>query len=78
MELTLPDEVVKSLPSPDGQGIVRVTVSLKMGDGGEAYIVEINDVPVPEDRDEEEGEMPTEDSMPRPEDIASQINRQQS
>lgn len=76
MEITLPEEVLGSLPSPDGQGIVRVTVSLKMGDGGEAEIVEINDVPVA--GDDEEGEMPSEDSMPRPEDIASQINRQQA
>lgn len=73
MDITLPDEVVKNLPSPDGQGIVRVTVSLKMGDGGTAEIVEINDVPV--GGDDEEGEMPTEDSMPRPEDIASKIMR---
>lgn len=74
MDITLPKEVLGNLPSPDGQGIVRVTVSLKMGDGGKAEIVEINDVPVA--GDDEEGEMPSEDSMPRPEDIASQINRQ--
>lgn len=72
MEITLPEEALKSLPSPDGEGLVRVTVALKMGDGGKANIVEVNDVPVGSD-DEKETDMPEESDMPSPDDIASSI-----
>lgn len=46
MKVTLPKEVLDSLPSPDSEGLVRVQAAIRIGEGG-AEIVEINDQPVP-------------------------------
>ena len=53
MELKLSSEVLKGLPAPDAQSLVRVSVALRVKEG-KAEVVEINDVPVGSDRDMEE------------------------
>lgn len=47
MELTLPKDVLGSLPAPDSQGLVRANVSLKIMPGGKVQLVELNDQPLP-------------------------------
>jgi hypothetical protein len=60
VKVTLPKEVLDSLPSPDSEGLVRVQASLRLSEGS-AEIVEINDQPVPV------GDEETDDAMPMPE-----------
>lgn len=57
MQLTLPKSVLKTLPAPDRNGLVRVVVSLSVGEDGEATVSDINDVPVSGGTDDEEDEM---------------------
>lgn len=48
MTINLPKDVLGKLPSPDSQGLVRVTAALKVNqDSGDVEVVEINDEPVP-------------------------------
>lgn len=56
MKLTLPPDVLKTLPAPDRNGMVRVVVSMEVGDDGEATVSEINAVPVAAGDPEEEAE----------------------
>lgn len=67
MEITLPADVLEELPSPDDQGLVRVSIAMKVGEEGSAEIVEINDVPVAREGTEEDA------SMPSPDDIAASV-----
>lgn len=85
MVLKLPKSVLESLPSPDSKGLVRVSIALRLDDGGKARVSEINDVPTdPADNGEEEADPADSDSaspdldevageMPSPDDVASQI-----
>lgn len=79
MELKLPPSVLEGLPAPDENGVVRVTVGLRMkaGEKGKARIVEINDTPVgPKlSEEDEQSESLTEavSTMPPPGDVAAQI-----
>lgn len=83
MVLKLPKSVLESLPSPDSKGLVRVSIALRLDDGGKARVSEINDVPTdPSDNGEEESDPADADSddldkaageMPSPDDVASQI-----
>lgn len=57
MKVTLPKEVLDSLPSPDSEGLVRVQASLRVT-GDSADIVEINDSPISSDGDDDENPMP--------------------
>lgn len=63
MPLKLTDELRKSLPEPDAQGIVRANVALRL-EGDVAHVLEINDVPVDDGKAEtndDENPMPPED-----------------
>lgn len=57
MTLDLPQDVLDELPAPDEQGLVRVSVALRMGEDGSATVAEIADVPV---------DMAEDDEMPEP------------
>lgn len=66
MKITLPADVRDELPAPDSEGLVRVSVAMRVGkEGNEADVVEINDVPVGGDSDY--------DDMPTPDDVAASI-----
>lgn len=68
MQLTLPPDVLKSLPAPDEQGVVRVNAALKMGDKpGEVSIVAVNDMPVPAGKDDAGDDTAADDNNPMPE-----------
>lgn len=76
MTLEIPEEVLKTLAEPDAKGVVRTTVALRINQDGGADVVEINDMPVPNDG-EEEGEQSSADQpapMPSSRDIAAQIS----
>lgn len=63
MKISLPKDVLGKLPSPDSQGVVRVTAGLQINpESGEASIVEINDEPMPMEEEEEA----TDDDNPMP------------
>lgn len=67
MKLTLPPDVIKKLPAPaSDDGLVRVTVGLKIGADGSADLVEVNDTPVPTGADEEEAPAPDDGSAEPP------------
>lgn len=76
MDIDLPSDVIESLPSPDQNGLVRVSIAMKLksDDGKKASIVEINDVPCGDDSGDDYGS-PEEAAanMKSPEDVASQI-----
>lgn len=72
MTITLPRDVVDTLPEADTNGVVRVVVAMRVGENGEASLAEINDVPVggaeeeeeaPEMEEEPEEAMPTADEI---------------
>ena len=73
MELTLDSEVLKSLPEPDSQGLVRVGAALKVSPDGKVSVVKINDMPVgsekEEDDDGEESESREPSDMIKDEDL---------
>lgn len=52
MDISLPKEILQSLPAPDDEGLVRVNAALKIGPDGEAEIVSINDKPLPTDSED--------------------------
>jgi hypothetical protein len=56
MDLTLPKEILQSLPAPDDEGLVRVTAALKIDPDGGAEIVSINDKPLPTDSEDSSGD----------------------
>lgn len=67
--------MMKGLPEPDSEGIVRVTAGLKIDEQkGTAMLVELNDSPVDNSPDDESDgeEMPTPD-MPSPADVEKEI-----
>lgn len=69
MKLTLPPDLLKGLPAPSSDdGLVRVSVGLKIGADGSADLVEVNDTPVPTGADEDEEAAPDEndDEPPAP------------
>lgn len=63
MRITLSKETLDSLPSPDSGGLIRVTAALRVGEGGEVDLVEVDDAPVGEDEPEE---TETDDDAPMP------------
>lgn len=64
MNISLPKSAIEKLPAPDDQGLVRVMIAMKVEEGGEADIVEVNGSPVPSGRDDAEEETGEEDSGP--------------
>lgn len=72
MKITLPKEVLDALPAPSSDdGLVRVTVGIKLGSDGSANLVEVNDTPVPTSDEEGEEAAATDDAdamTPRPPD----------
>lgn len=72
MTLTLPKDVLASLPAPDEEGLVRVTVAMKVNPSdGTADIEQLNGKPVPTDdasgADAATGADQNDDSAPMPE-----------
>lgn len=66
MTITLPKDVLDKLPAPDSGGIVRVNAGLKIDpNSGDVEIVEINDAPLPSDKEtsDDKNPMPAE-SLP--------------
>lgn len=80
MTLEIPEEVLKTLAEPDAKGVVRTTVALRINQDGGADVVEINDMPVPNDGEEEGEQSPDSETseqpapMPSSRDIAAQIS----
>lgn len=71
MKISLPKEVLDSLPDPaSDDGLVRVTVGIKVGSDGSANLVEVNDVPVP--TTDEESEAAQNAEAPEPPTAASE------
>lgn len=71
MKISLPKEVLDSLPDPaSDDGLVRVTVGIKVGSDGSANLVEVNDVPVP--TTDEESEAAENSEAPEPPPAASE------
>lgn len=65
MKITLPPDVLKSLPQPaSDDGLVHVPVALKLGADGSAELVQVGNTPVPSDDDTES---PAEDAAAREE-----------
>ena len=57
MNIKLPEEVIKGLPEPSSDdGLIRVTVGLKLGSDGSVNLVEVNDNPVPTSDEEADAE----------------------
>lgn len=73
MEISLAQSVLEGLPSPDDQGLVRVTVALRMGEGGKADIVEVNDTPVPGGTEEETEGADEALNFPSPEEVGASM-----
>lgn len=74
MTLDLSPEVLKTLPEPDAKGMVRVVVALQVGEGGEATVSEINDVPVT-GADEKAPEPAADDTGMEPAPSADEIDK---
>lgn len=67
MKLTLPKEVLGSLPAPDEEGLVRVMVSMRVNaDDGTANIEQVGGKPVGDDDadDPNSAPEPTDDAAP--------------
>jgi len=61
MKLKLSQEALASLPQPDEQGIVRVQAALRLTEGGEVDLMEVNDTPVGDEETDDKEPMPAED-----------------
>lgn len=65
MKLTLPKEVLRSLPAPDEEGLVRVMVSMRVNaDDGTANIEQVDGKPVGDDSDDPAEPEATDDAAP--------------
>ncbi len=74
MTITLPKEVLDTLPQADTKGVVRVVVAMRVGDDGEASLAEVNDVPVGGAEEEEEApEIEPEEPMPTADEIDASL-----
>lgn len=72
MKIDLPPDVLKGLPAPaSDDGLVRVSVGLKVGADGSCDLVEVNDTPVPTGADSEDESAPADDAEPAPPDTTA-------
>jgi len=66
MKIKLPKELAESLPSPDDEGLIRVTAALKVAGDGKAEIVSLNDKPLPSGDDEPDDDESPAAMLPAP------------
>lgn len=65
MKLTLPKEVLGSLPAPDEEGLVRVMVSMRVNaEDGTANIEQVDGKPVGDEEDAAPAAEETDDAAP--------------
>lgn len=53
-KITLPEELLETLPEPDSGGVIRVTAGLRMNEDGTARLVELNDVSIAQSEDKKD------------------------
>lgn len=67
MKIKLSQQVLEKLPQPAEDGLIRVNAAIRVGEDGMATIQAIEDIPVPqENEDEDDGEGKTPESPEQP------------